>query len=70
MQVAYLLNANQDSLQYSPVAMKLTGTGVQTANIYTGCLKLNNDGVFFNQTTPIGSLPLNLTVVYVPNPQV
>ena len=70
LQVAYLLNSNFDSLQLSPVMAKLTGNGVQSANIYTGCLELNNVGVFWNQTTPIGSLPLNLTVAYVPNPQV
>ena len=67
--VAYLLNANIDSLHLSPVLAKLTGNGIQSANIYNGCLSLGNVGIFFNQITPIGSLPLNITVSYVDNLQ-
>ena len=39
-------------------------------NIYTGCLKLNNVGIFFNQTSAIGALPLTIDVTYNPNEQV
>ena len=67
--VAYLLNANIDSLHLSPVLAKLTGSGIQSANIYNGCLSLSNVGIFFNQTTPIGSLPLNISVTYMENSQ-
>jgi hypothetical protein len=34
--VAYLLNANIDSLHLSPVMYKLTGSGKQSATIYSG----------------------------------
>lgn len=67
--VAYLINANFDHIQQSPVMDKLTGNGIQSANIYTGCLQLNNVGVYFTPTTPIGTLPHNLSVVYTPNIQ-
>ena len=65
--VAYLLNANIDSLYLSPVLAKLTGTGIQSANIYNGCLALRNVGIFFNQLTPVGTLPLNISVTYMEN---
>ena len=68
--VAYLLNANIDSLHLSPVLAKLTGNGVQSANIYNGCLAVNNVGINFNLSTPIGSLPLNITVSYAENSQI
>ena len=67
--VAYLLNANIDSLHLSPVLAKLTGSGIQSSNVYNGCLALENVGIFFDQTTAIGSLPLNITVSYAENMQ-
>ena len=70
LQVAYLINSNFDVLQLSPPIKKLVGTGVMSMNIYTGCLKLNNVGIFFNQTSAIGALPLTIDVAYNPNEQV
>ena len=53
----------------SPVMAKLTGSGTQSYNTYTACLQLENHGIRFQQTTPIGQLPLNISVSYIPNPQ-
>ena len=61
-QVAYLLNINVDSMNYSPLI------GAETMNLYTSCLQLNNDGLFFMLNSKIGTLPLEHTVQFVENP--
>ena len=49
-------------MNYSPLI------GAETMNLYTSCLQLNNDGLFFMLNSKIGTLPLEHTVQFVENP--
>ena len=37
-------------------------------NLYTSCLNLNNDGLFFELNSKIGEWPLDHTIQMVENP--
>ena len=62
MQVAYLLNINIDTMNYSPAI------GAETMNLYSSCLQLENDGLFFNIISEIGEPKIKYQAVYNPNP--
>ena len=49
-------------MNYSPVI------GAETMNLYTSCLNLNNDGLFFELNSKIGEWPLDHTIQMVENP--
>ena len=62
MQVAYLLNINVDTLNYSPAI------GPETMNLYSSCLQLKNDGLFYNLVNDIGQPSIKYQVAFHPNP--
>ena len=49
-------------MNYSPTV------GAETMNLYTSCLTLNNDGLFFTMTSKMAVWPIEHTVQMVMNP--
>ena len=49
-------------MNYSPVI------GPETMNLYTSCLQLENDGLFYNIVSKIGEPTIKYQAVYTPNP--